>query len=193
MIIVISNPVSILNEAVYINALFEAGLEVFHLRKPTWNEYEYRGLLELIDGEYYPRVALHQFHEIAVAYGINRLHFTESARISMLNLELSSQMIYSTSIHNGTEVNEVFDVFDYCFYGPVFDSISKEGYSKMEVDNSAIIRTKYKKKLIGIGGVNDDNVNYLKEKGYDGAAVLGAIWSNPERAVSTYLKVKENW
>lgn len=130
-LIVISNPVAVADESILINNLFEAGLQCFHIRKP---ESDVRTVRELIGGIaplFYNRISLHQFHEIAPDYGIQRLHYTEHYRAgtSPKNREVqkANGYILSTSVHDATLLPGLTD-FDYVFFGPVFNSLSKSGY-----------------------------------------------------------------
>ncbi|MDR2731658.1 MAG: thiamine phosphate synthase [Fibromonadaceae bacterium] len=75
---------------------------------------------------------------------------------------------------------------DICFLSPVFDSISKFGYKskfgKQELrDGIAAWREhNHTPLLFALGGVEAGNLAELAELGFDGAAVLGAVWHNPD-------------
>src|SRR5687768_14398114 len=68
------------NEAAVINALFDEGLEVFHLRKPFTSAEETEQLLQQIDNTQVSKIALHQHHQLANMFGIKRLHYPEAKR-----------------------------------------------------------------------------------------------------------------
>ena len=103
MLIVISNPTALQNEAALINQVFDEGLQIFHLRKPEYAEFEIIELLNQIKAEYHNRIALHQHHHIAKQLNINRIHFKESERQKMTESDFekltSENKIISTSIH----------------------------------------------------------------------------------------------
>jgi len=68
-----------------------------------------------------------------------------------------------------------------CFLSPIFDSISKQGYkakySKDELrEGIAIWKKSHSQKLFALGGVEASNIAEIAEIGFDGAAVLGAVW-----------------
>ena len=131
-IIVITNPAMVANESLVINQLFESGLEVLHLRKPEYSLTETENFLKSIECIYHSRIALHQHHELAAKYGINRLHYPENKRIQLNESELiklsNQDYIISTSIHNIAAYKKLDSRFNYCFFGPVFNSISKKNY-----------------------------------------------------------------
>ncbi|MCL2260086.1 MAG: thiamine phosphate synthase [Fibromonadales bacterium] len=81
-----------------------------------------------------------------------------------------------------------------CFLSPIFDSISKQGYkakySKEELrEGIAAWKKKHSQKLFALGGVEASNIAELAELGFDGAAVLGAVWysSDPVGALEEIL------
>ena len=122
MIIVISKPTFIDDESGLVNELFKEGLELFHIRKPGCEKGDLINLLKGIKEEFYSRIALHQYHEIAVEYNINRLHFPEANRRDADVVKLKEQYILSTSTHSLNDFNYDLNAYDYCFYGPVFNS-----------------------------------------------------------------------
>ena len=82
------------------------------------------------------------------------------------------------------------------FYSPVFASISKPGYGPavsldLVAQQVAAIRGRQAALpqgrlpqdrlplLIGLGGVSADNVALLQQAGFDGAALMGALWQTP--------------
>ena len=193
-LIVISNPAPVVDESLLINNLFIAGLKYFHLRKPESDIQSVKYLLNGIAPRFYNRIALHQFHEIAPDYGIKRLHYTESAREASSTEKWQSQLdegfTLSTSIHDVSLLSNLVP-FDFVFYGPVFDSISKPGYQSNLAAEFKLDKTNMKPKVIALGGVEISKLTKLKTMGFDGAAVLGTLWSNPNKAVDRYIELKE--
>ena len=193
MLIVISSPVSIENEANLINQLFDEGLGLFHLRKPDSSEDEIKSLMLNIDATHYSKLVFHQHHYLAKNFGIKRFHYTELNR-KQLNeedaLELKKHFFHlSTSIHSLEEYNNLFHCFDYTFLGPVFDSISKKDYKAIDVKNEIKIDEKRITKLIAIGGITKSNLNEPVNWGFDGVAVLGSIWEN-ENPIKEFIQIK---
>lgn len=193
MIVVISDPSEVQNEAKIINELFNSGMEVFHLRKPYYKCRQTKELLKQINSEHYSKIALHQCHEIAEEFGIKRLHYPEShCKEANVNKKISS-LILSTSIHSVDRLEQWMNVFNYCFYGPVFDSISKVGYKKMRSIQLNLLRKTYLRKIIGVGGINYKNLNIIHKTGFDGCGLLGYIWKEPKMAIINFNKIKAKW
>jgi thiamine-phosphate pyrophosphorylase len=196
MVIVISNPTSVKDEHVIINQLFEEGLELFHLRKPASSVTELSSLLKNIEIKHYAKIALHQHHEIADQFGLKRVHYTEENRKNIFESDLNKQLqknnILSSSIHDIEAYKKVSAHFDYVFLGPVFNSISKPGYHSI-LKNGFQIPVLRKIKIIALGGIDNKKAEDARTYGFDGIAVLGAIWNKPENALINFKNIKEKW
>lgn len=63
--IVITNPIAVVNEISIIHSLFEEGLSFIHIRKPDFSETEMESFLLAIGLEYHNRLVLHNHHHLA--------------------------------------------------------------------------------------------------------------------------------
>ena len=196
MLIIITSPDKIVNETELLNQLFAQGLEILHLRKPSWAKPDFEALLKSINPEHKRKVVLHQFHELAAKYNVKGLHLREENRkqLSISELkELSKELkrknlTFSSSFHSIEDVVASGNVLDYVFLSPVFDSISKPDYvgSKFNVQS-----LKRETKIIALGGIDASNIHQTKELGFDGVAVLGAVWGESEKVLETFINLKK--
>ncbi|MNL58746.1 Regulatory protein TenI [compost metagenome] len=99
----------------------------------------------------------------------------------------------STSVHQLHDL-EKLNSFDYTFYGPVFNSISKLGYTGLSKVNLILPDQNRKIKIIGLGGITHQNIREIKKLGFDGTAVLGTIWNSKTTAINNFksLLIKYN-
>ncbi len=197
MLIVISNPAPVANEPAIINALFEEGLELLHLRKPMLAMDEVRILIDSIHPKYRHQIALHQYHELAMDAGINRLHFTGTKRTAtgdnaLMTLK-TNNTILSTSIHDAETYCSLSPCFGYAFFGPVFNSISKQGYTSILPVDFVFPVQESKPAIIAIGGIDAANIQKVKGMQFNGAAVLGTIWKNVNDSVHQFKAVQKAW
>jgi thiamine-phosphate pyrophosphorylase len=194
-LIVISDPNAIDNEAKLINSLFDAGLRRFHLRKPYWNNNQFVELLSGVTPDYHRLIALHQHHYLAERFDIKRLHYPELQRfntdVQMIRSQKKEGYIISTSVHD-LNLLPALQHFDYVFFSPVFDSISKKNYLSNLPRDFKLNKNKIKTDIIALGGVDKSNLYTVKTMGFDGAAVLGTLWNEPHRAVERFKELKEN-
>lgn len=187
-LIVISDPDFFIDEAFFINSMFNLGLQSFHLRKPTATEDEMRALIADIDVKHYDKISLHQHHHVAIDFGIRRLHYTEKARSENQKevfLKKEKGYIISTSVHQVSYLKDI-SMFDYAFFGPVFNSISKKGYSSSVTSDFYLNDELSSTDIIAIGGINKENITHIYEMNFDGAAVLGAIWSDKQKGIEEF-------
>jgi len=187
-LLVIAHPKILKNETLLVNQLFDAGLPVFHLRKPTADEAAHRKFMDGILPQYHNRVALHHFHTLANDYNIKRLHHTESFRKCSTVGDFSQRYIFSTSIHQIAEIDHISQ-YHYSFFGPVFNSLSKPGYQGITHPGFNIKQPKTTK-LIALGGIRPDNIEEVKAMNFDGVALLGTIWNEPAQAIINFKKIQ---
>jgi len=199
-IIVISDPEEVMNEASILNALFACGLEVFHLRKPTYTKAKTEALIEAIDQQYRNRVVLHHRYPLAMDYRLRGIHFTGNfIRDCFPKLEDWYQeakqyhMTVSASKHQLAALKSLEVSYDYVFLSPIFDSISKIGYKSNFADLESVANYRAYTKVVALGGVTVDKIDQLKRMKFDGAAVLGSIWQAPDKAVQAFMALKAAW
>ena len=80
MIVLVAPEQDLENELELLNALFQNGLKVYHLRKPGKDKAEVRTYLNQINPEFLNRVVLHQFHELADEFPLMGIHLQEQKR-----------------------------------------------------------------------------------------------------------------
>lgn len=181
--IVITSPIQIANEINTIHALFENGLELLHIRKPDFLATEMKTFVSKIKRTFRHRLVLHSHHQLALELGIDRIHFTEKNRVetyeeSLENWKKSGHTL-STSIHQMSDFEALSSVFDYAFFGPVFESISKPNYaSNLDFKKELEQRKNYKTAVIALGGITSENIKTALAFGFDDVALLGSIWNN---------------
>lgn len=192
MLIVVSDTIIRKGEANIANALLDEGLAVFHLRKPSATASELQQIVEKIKLEHLRKIALHSHHQLASIYGMNRLHYPEMQRESSAEKEWQamkeSGYRLSTSIHGLNEAEHLSPCFNYAFFGPVFNSISKKDYSTMITKDFRLPQTKTK--LVAIGGIKESNVSDAFQMGFAGVAVLGAVWQSGD-PVKSFQQIKK--
>ena len=107
----------------------------------------------------------------------------------------------SRSLHTLDELKEIKEPLDYCFFGPVFESISKKGYvPKVSLPELGAVlynfkKSKSKKPLVyALGGVRRRKIPELFNLGFDGVALLGSIWGkkDPVTAFERYQFIERS-
>lgn len=187
MIILISNPTPVKDEYEIIHQIFSKGLDIFHLRKKEYPEDELRAFIENIPEKYRGRIVLHSHYHLAAEHGLKGIHVPPTFKGKAQGGTLS------VSFHSPEEILKSELPFDYGFLSPVFDSISKEGYqSKFNAGELKLFLKNTKAKIIALGGIDEDKIGSVKDMGFSGIALLGAIWQN-EHPADKFKRIKERW
>ncbi len=176
--IVITPPEIIQNEVNLWEALFLAGLERLHVRKPQTTLAEFKGMLTCLPEKYHSRLVLHQHFQLVNEFNLGGLHFKSNVQTAKVDLDCKNLSL-SKSCHTPLEVLNNFKKHDYVFLSPIFDSISKKGYpSAFYTDEirSFFHDNPQVKNCIALGGINVKNAQECLDLGFAGCALLGAIW-----------------
>lgn len=175
-LILLTTPYFFIEEHLIINALFDEGLELLHLRKPGTEPVYSERLLTLIPDNHHKRIVTHDHFYLKAEYGLRGIHLNHR------NPELPPKYKghLSCSCHTEEEVALHKRSCDYVFLSPVYDSISKDGYSSHFPP--AALRDMARRKVIdrkvmALGGVDLSRIKELKETGFGGAVLLGDIWN----------------
>lgn len=177
MTIVITLPYFFDGEAEQIVQLLHSSVDLIHIRKPESKAEELERLIMSIPSEYYPRLVLHDHHELAMKYHLHGVHLNGRNPQPPMGWEGS----VSKSCHSLEEVKEWKGKCDYVSLSPIFDSISKQGYhaafSSTEIEEASrqgIID----KKVLALGGVTFNKIDDVLRMGFGGGMILGDAWKN---------------
>ena len=183
---VISHPTFFDGEIEAVKCILTSCDVYFHLRKPQASEEEYLAFLNQIPSRFYSKVVLHACYHLSAAYAWAACHFSTSKRVEAS--KYAGTTVLSTSCHSIDELKTVQDDFDQCFLSPIFDSISKsEYYSTFDHSHlEGFLSQERTIEVIALGGVQVENINRTKLLGFNGAAVLGAVWGHYPQAEDNF-------
>ncbi len=203
-IVVISKTKLEQEEALLITSLFEAGLQHYHIRKPSISTQQMARFIRQIPAKYHNRIIIHSHHQLALAFDLKGIHITRMHRQKGLSYKLflkylvfrKPQLIFTSSC---TSLGNILDKsmskrYDYVFLSPVFDSLNSKyqgGYNDFSLKSAL---TTCGKSIIARGGVDIDRIEKANEIGFKGVAFQSYLWSqeNPLQAfVNILQRVKE--
>ncbi|MDR3008917.1 MAG: thiamine phosphate synthase [Sphingobacterium sp.] len=191
MIIALTAEEEIFSEHAIINALFEEGLDILHLRKYHFTDLQMSRYIACIDAVYLDKLVLHSHAHLSADLGISRIHVNEKSRQNGPANEIAGAAIRSTSVHHIEQFNNLEESWDYAFLSPLFPSISKPGYGK---DNALLkqlpLRSNVTVRLIGLGGINQSNCLLPIQEGVDGIALYGALWKHAD-PIENFIACKQ--
>jgi len=175
-LILMTTPTFFVEEHQILNALFDEGLEILHLRKPNTEPVYSERLLTLINENYHRRIVVHDHFYLKNEYGLRGIHLNHR------NPELPQgyKGNISCSCHTAEEVKAHKKACTYVFLSPIFNSVSKADYnsafSPAQLRQLASERV-IDKKVMALGGITLSNIHQVKELGFGGAVILGDIWN----------------
>jgi thiamine-phosphate pyrophosphorylase len=170
--------------------LFAAGLERYHVRKQHWPRDKLIAWLDAVPEEWRSRLVLHQHHDLAAELGCGGVHFKDSEGRARPLFEPQftdgpadiPPLFTSRSCHDLATLQSSLGCYDAVFFSPIFPSISKPGYQpavEVEVVAERLARRNDDERaaeVIALGGITPENAARCSELGFDGVAVLGAVW-----------------
>lgn len=175
-LILFTKPTYSIEESRIINALFEEGLDILHLDKPHTPPVYAERLLTLIPDKYHKRIVVHDHFYLKEEYKLRGIHLSEQ---NPFIPERYAGQISATSDNFDEVVADKVNC-DYVFLDRVFDGISYPGNTAKYTDEELRQASKkgiIDKRVIALGGVSIDNILQIKDFGFGGAAVRGALWN----------------
>ena len=192
------------NELSLVQHFLERGLHKLHIRKPAYETCDYERYIKAIPASFHHRLVIHGAFELVNSFPSTGVHLRSDDRQNTALLQSVQQLkpaSLSTSFHGWQEIMENTTHYDYVFISPVFDSISKQGYKAAidlgghrQLSEWALKHKKQLPRIAGLGGVSAATLLQLYENGFEGAALLGAIWesADPIAAFSTLQQANDN-
>jgi len=197
MIQIITHSTFLPEETIYWQRLLAEGADSILVRKPGWQEADYELLLQDADPSCYHKLMIAGHPALCEKYGLQGLHFSEAGR----GLVNGDQIIgyrqkgwrLSTSIHAAETLQIASDNWDQLLLAPVFDSISKPGYTSTFGEGFRLFKDGYNGQVLALGGIDHTTAAKARDMQFDGIALLGAIWQEPATAISNFRRIRDIW
>jgi thiamine-phosphate pyrophosphorylase len=136
------------------------------------------------------------FDDLAACFRVGGIHFRDDGNAPEdPTPRVPSGCLTSRSCHDVAAVKAALGRYDSIFFGPVFPSLSKPGYGpapKHVLDAlGSVLATRgsveKRTKIFAIGGVTAQRLHDCHTLGFDGVAILGAVW-NAADPVAAFLQ-----
>lgn len=165
---------------VILDLLFRNEVDIVHLRKPSSPQYLRsisRRLSTMCGDDLRSRLAVHDFFDIAQEFGFGGVHLNSKHPVPPRGW-LGR---VSRSLHSVDELQQIEEEmtsgnqrYGYVTLSPIYDSISKAGYSSnFDIQLLSPLLKKSHTPVIALGGVTPDKFQELMDAGFAGAAMLG--------------------
>lgn len=187
-LIVVSRPDFFEEEIPVLKALFRAGMECLHLRKPTASRAELVNFLGQLPDAMRRRIVIHSHATLVGPWGLKGWHITGRDKKNFSPEQ--ALHVNGISCHSMAEVDRLSDAYNTVFLSPVFASISKLNYPQGFMHDTLqtwLTNHPRQKQIVALGGVSSAQLPLLKAMGFTGVAVLGAVWLPGDQSGSAAL------
>jgi thiamine-phosphate pyrophosphorylase len=183
-IIVLSPPSADPRERPAMEGFFAAALERYHVRKPGWSEHELERWILGLPAEWRPRLVLHEHHRLVARLGLAGRHEKDPGTGAPPRPGAASR-----ACHDLPSLERLLDFPGAVVFGPVFPSLSKPGHQPVPdfpwAALAGLLRVAHPAsgraaRVYALGGITAERLARCRELGFDGAAVLGAVWGSPD-------------
>ena len=195
-IVLISPPGERPDEVATVESMFATGLERYHLRKPGWRSAQVALWLESMPARWRERVVLHSHAHLAPRFRVGGIHFRDDGEAPDDPApRVPRGCLTSRSCHDVATVKAALGRYHSVFFSPVFRSLSKpeHGPAPGQVldDLRAVLEARSRAQkgtqVFALGGVTAQRVHGCRLLGFDGTAILGAVW-NAADPVAAFLQ-----
>jgi len=194
--IIISYHLRLFKEIEVIIGLLHHGLSHFHLRKPDLTIDEYRKFISDIPHEYHNKIIIHSHFELLNEFDLLGYYLSSADRTKITMPE--NNFIKSTFANSFEELAGLDGEYNYFLMGPIFKSISKPNLNvtfSHDYLRSQFSEHKYTSKILAIGGIKESTTEMAINYGFDGVAILGAVWAlymetfDVKQAIEKYVRI----
>lgn len=181
--------------------MLEAGADFIYLRKSNIDSAYWYAYVEQFPYGFEKRFITTDF-QLLHDLDLGGFHFqqdivkslsVEDLRENIVLLRLKDK-ISSVTVHDLEELKKYDGVFDHILISPIFDSISKKGYSSAwnleELKDYILNRNDKSSLLFAQGGVDDQKLGIIQELGLDGLTLLGYLWEDASNAIKNFEKLQ---
>ena len=167
-------PGNLIAEADKITELLRSGMiDIFHIRKPSWTKDHLAELISLIPADLHRQLRIHDHFSLLSEFNLGGVQINSRNPVAPPNAPAVSKGIHSLGELCLTECG----CYEYVTLSPIYDSISKPGYvSPYPADLTLLKPAIEGRRVIALGGVTPARLSELRDAGFSGAAMLGALW-----------------
>lgn len=176
-LVIMTKPTFFVEEDKILTTLFEEGMDNLHIHKPNSSPMYSERLLSLLPEDYYRKITVHDHYYLKTEYGLGAIHLGNP---EVRQLPEGYKGKYSSTCNDIAKLKEQKRKSEYVFLKGIFDSLSEpeskamytESQLKAAADKGLIDRHVY-----AMGGINLENIRYVKEFGFGGIVICGDLWN----------------
>jgi len=196
-LVVLSPPDHPPQELAVLELLLAEGLERYHVRKPGWSCDQLDSWLAALPSAWRPRIVLHRRNDLVQRHGLGGGHWPDEAATPLqppVSLPWASR-----SCHDLAGLEQALGRWNAVLLSPIFPSISKPGWGPHSEEDVESLGERLRRRtpeerateVLALGGISAERIDRVRELGFDGVAVLGAVWQAPD-PVAAYRELQSS-
>lgn len=177
------------HEVEEICAILDGGWDRVHLRHVDATREEMLMILRAIPEEKHNRIVIHDHFDLSGIFSSIGLHLNRRSP----KVPAAYNGSLSRSCHSISEIKN-YSGLSYVTLSPIFDSVSKQGYSSAFAPEDLEQLRDINIPVIALGGVTPERIGFLKRYNFRGFAMLGALpWGGGPNRMSRFVKQLKNF
>lgn len=197
--ILITNSIDVTFEADKINAMFQNGLDVLHIRKSNYNTEKLRKYINKIDKKFHNKIMIHDSFELLEEFDLRGIHVGREYRnrfwfrhITLHRLKKKfAHISISYSAEYVNQLSKLKKYFpDYVLFGRVFSDNTQNRLNVQftsDVLDHVIQNSGYP--IVALGGLDLRTTYKAMQLGFHGVALQSYIW-NSTNPVHAFAEIK---
>jgi thiamine-phosphate pyrophosphorylase len=185
-LIVISSSSEIENEVQTVTALFEAGMETYHIRKHNLSTRRMKEFIAAIPTHFHNRIIIHSHHKLARKFDLKGIHLTKSHKkrkwrmwLTLKLIRLKNPDIILTTSYS--TIGQILAIkqdykYDYVFLSPIFDNFNSKFQGGFTEHSLRSALQKSSLEVIARGGVDIISIENAQKLGFAGLAFYSSLW-----------------
>lgn len=175
-------------ERKFLPSLIALPFTAFHVRKPSLTSEQLDTWMKQWSPEIHSKMVVHYDLEVASKYPVLGYHMSRPQRKSRRFVKQVNQMFtihkwqhLSVGFHHLESLQEFEGELTHAWISPIYQSISKTMYGKTWSPFTwDKLKTIKRFKPVALGGISKDKISDLTIKGFEHAAINGAIWKSED-------------
>lgn len=174
-LIIMTQPAYFVEEDKILSALFDEGLDMLHINKPTSEPLYAERLLTLLPKSYYDRIVVHQHYYLKQEFDLRGIHIDDPHQA----VPDGFKRHVTRSTTNVNDLKELKRRCDYVMLHSLFDSLHDSVSASLAPEKLHEARRcgLIDKKVYALGGMSLERVQIAKELGFGGIVICGDLWN----------------
>lgn len=174
-LVILTQPTFFVEEDKILNALFDEGLDMLHIRKPGSEPIYCERLLSLLPNNCYSKIRVHEHYYLKQEFDLKGIHIDSPET----DVPDGFKRCVTRSTTDIDSLKEMKKKCDYVCLHNLFDSLHSSEKAMLSIAKLEDARSKglIDRHVYAMGGMSIDNVEMARDLGFGGVCVCGDLWN----------------